>query len=112
MKTHVCRNSYMRHSDLKSGVVFTTPRFTTFSNNTCGSKSQRKTRPTLQIISRVRFLFVTNVVQMAKSKRCVWTYDQLCAQISGGGCVHWDLAAHWMLWRSGPRHTAVSTVPQ
>jgi hypothetical protein len=24
MKTHVCRNSYMRHSDLKSGVVFTT----------------------------------------------------------------------------------------
>jgi hypothetical protein len=84
---------------------------TTFSNNTCVSKSQRKTRPTLQIISRVRFLRDQRGPN-GKSRKGVFGLAISCAQISGGGSVHWDLAAHWMLWRSGPRHTAVSTVPQ
>jgi hypothetical protein len=36
------------------------------------SKSQRKTRPTLQIISMSPLLFVTNVVQHGKSRKGVF----------------------------------------
>jgi hypothetical protein len=58
MMTRVCRNA-MRHSDLKTGVVFHSEIITSL-NNTCVSKSQRKTRPIAEYPTGP-FLFVTNV---------------------------------------------------